>query len=651
MINLKKKLSKLFIVFTLFVLLAATNLFAFRNTLTRKLVNQKTATYNRSHTTSIAINNIHFTGIRTLKTGSVTLLSANNDTLINASGISLKISLAKTLMGKIGIRQLDINDLLVNIDKKLLTGRQANILPEDASAQSGTPNPVNLRKKSTAAIKQLFRTIPLKTGIKNAHFIFRTVSVPVMATVHRFELIRGRFRSNAIITGNGKAQEIRFEGELSKTNHRLDMNLYTKNDSSFIVSPLAGLAGCHFSYKHARLSIEEKPHAPDYSTIEATYSVIFPTILHQSISDELLTFPSFSAKLLFHLHEQYIEIDSISKINIGKLIAHPYVRYSKVPVHCLEASCFFPGFTPEMFFESLPKSLFMLAQNIEATGNLSYKAGVKIDFTLPDSLKIESKLTTDNFKISRFDEALLKMNTSFVHTVYEKGKTVRQIIVGEENPDFVHLHNIPALLQTAVLYAEDDAFFYSRGFSVNAMQRALAQNIKERRFARGGSTISMQLVKNVYLSRDKTIARKLEELIMVWLIESNRLVTKQRMFEVYLNIIEWGPGVYGASEAARFYFSKDVSKLNAAESIFLASVIPSPKKFYYRFDKEGKMAPFEREYFYSMSERLAKLGHLPTANADSLIALLQISGPAENYFRNSSAINYTTEYPKSLFEE
>src|SRR5664279_2476881 len=114
-------------------------------------------------------------------------------------------------------------------------------------------------------------------------------------------------------------------------------------------------------------------------------------------------------------------------------------------------------------------------------------------------------------------------------------------------------------------------------------------NIKERRFARGGSTITMQLVKNVFLNRNKTIARKLEEILLVWLIENQQLCSKERMFEVYLNIIELGPHIYGANEAAHFYFKKDASKLNLQESIFLASIIPKPKWFMYSFDKSGNL--------------------------------------------------------------
>jgi len=105
---------------------------------------------------------------------------------------------------------------------------------------------------------------------------------------------------------------------------------------------------------------------------------------------------------------------------------------------------------------------------------------------------------------------------------------------------------------------------------------------------RGASTISMQLVKNLFLERQKTIARKLEEMIITWLIEENRLVSKERMFEIYLNIIEWGPQVYGAQEEARFYFDKDVADLTLAEAIFMAGIIPQPKRFMVSFDAEQR---------------------------------------------------------------
>ena len=126
------------------------------------------------------------------------------------------------------------------------------------------------------------------------------------------------------------------------------------------------------------------------------------------------------------------------------------------------------------------------------------------------------------------------------------------------------------------------------------------------------------------------------------------------MFEVYLNIIEWGPDVYGVNEAARFYFKKDIQQLNATECIFLASVIPSPKKFYYRFDKEGNLAPFMQEYYRFIAEKMQWRGLIPTSNGDSLSALLKITGPAKSYITKGISVMDSAQYevePEDLFQE
>jgi membrane peptidoglycan carboxypeptidase len=128
------------------------------------------------------------------------------------------------------------------------------------------------------------------------------------------------------------------------------------------------------------------------------------------------------------------------------------------------------------------------------------------------------------------------------------------------------------------MHAEDAGFMHHLGFIPEAFRRSLAQNILERRFARGGSTLSMQLVKNVFLNHNKTISRKLEEIMIVWLIETCRLTSKRRMFEVYMNVIEWGPNVYGVTEASRYYFAKEPSELNLGECVFLSCIISAPKQ-------------------------------------------------------------------------
>ena len=161
-----------------------------------------------------------------------------------------------------------------------------------------------------------------------------------------------------------------------------------------------------------------------------------------------------------------------------------------------------------------------------------------------------------------------------------------------------------------------------------AFVKSAIQNIKERRFARGGSTISMQLVKNVFLTRKKTVARKAEETLIVWIIENTRLATKERMFEVYLNIIEWGPKIYGVTDAARFYFDKDPSELNLSESLYLASIVPKPKFYRYSFDSYGNLRGSTRYFYRLIAGIMAKRGMISQQAYDDLSLGVALNGPA-----------------------
>ena len=166
---------------------------------------------------------------------------------------------------------------------------------------------------------------------------------------------------------------------------------------------------------------------------------------------------------------------------------------------------------------------------------------------------------------------------------------------------------------------------------MDALREALIFDIKKRRFARGGSTISMQLVKNVFLTRHKNIARKLEEALLVWMIEENRVTSKSRMFEVYLNIAEWGPMVYGIGEAARFYFDKHPADLTLNEAIFLAGIIPSPKRFANAFDSAGKLKSNRGWYYRRIADRLFRTGYISQLEKDSLKPDVLLLGEAKRY--------------------
>ncbi len=130
-------------------------------------------------------------------------------------------------------------------------------------------------------------------------------------------------------------------------------------------------------------------------------------------------------------------------------------------------------------------------------------------------------------------------------------------------------------LKKAVLVSEDAAFFSHQGVDINELKAALKKDWETMSFARGGSTITMQLAKNLYLTPSKNPLRKLKEIIIAHQLEW--ALSKRRIFEIYLNVVEWGPNLYGIEAAARHYFTKSAAALNPLEAATLAALLPSPR--------------------------------------------------------------------------
>src|SRR5215468_6656360 len=142
---------------------------------------------------------------------------------------------------------------------------------------------------------------------------------------------------------------------------------------------------------------------------------------------------------------------------------------------------------------------------------------------------------------------------------------------------WVPYNNISPFLRNAVLIAEDSAFFQHSGYDIDEIKESMKRNWREKRFARGASTITQQLAKNIYLSTSRNPLRKFREFFIAQELERN--LSKQRIFEIYLNVIEWGDGLYGAEPAARRYFAKSASELLPEEAAVLAAMIPNPRRY------------------------------------------------------------------------
>jgi membrane peptidoglycan carboxypeptidase len=140
----------------------------------------------------------------------------------------------------------------------------------------------------------------------------------------------------------------------------------------------------------------------------------------------------------------------------------------------------------------------------------------------------------------------------------------------------------------------------------------------------------MQLIKNVFLTREKTASRKLEEILLVYILENNRIASKERMLEVYFNVIEWGPNVCGIGEAAEFYFQKIPADLTLKECLFLATIIPRPKKFMWQFDNQGNLKSYAEKNQKFLSNLMLRRGILTAEDTIGQSIPLQLTGNAHS---------------------
>jgi len=166
---------------------------------------------------------------------------------------------------------------------------------------------------------------------------------------------------------------------------------------------------------------------------------------------------------------------------------------------------------------------------------------------------------------------------SMMITVKDWNRRDHPFVVGPRNPYWTPYGAIPPALKKAVVASEDSNFYSHEGLDYEAMKEAIRADLQKGKFVRGGSTITQQLAKNLFLTREKTISRKIRELILARRLDD--ALSKARILELYLNVVELGPMVYGVGHAARYYFGKSASSLTVRECAFLAAMLPGPKVY------------------------------------------------------------------------
>lgn len=195
-----------------------------------------------------------------------------------------------------------------------------------------------------------------------------------------------------------------------------------------------------------------------------------------------------------------------------------------------------------------------------------------------------------------------QLKDQYPHIVREK--TIRYEIKPTVPEYWVKLGDISKFLKGAIIVSEDWAFYEHHGVDLTQLEKALNENDKK---LRGASTISQQMVKNVLLYPDRSLWRKFQELLLTFRVE--KVLTKDRILEIYLNSIEYGPDVYGIKQAAKYYFKKTPRQLSPREAAFIAMLLPNPKSYSASFRRK-KLSPFASKQVSEILKKMRMAGYI-----------------------------------------
>ncbi|MBI2392310.1 MAG: transglycosylase domain-containing protein [Deltaproteobacteria bacterium] len=233
---------------------------------------------------------------------------------------------------------------------------------------------------------------------------------------------------------------------------------------------------------------------------------------------------------------------------------------------------------------SMPKGLLPKLEGMEMQGTFGARGRVGFDARLPDKTEVDLFLD-QKCRITKVPPALSvdRFKEPFELRVYDPKGNPKTARFGPGTPEWVSSEKLSPYVVDALMVCEDGAFFAHNGFSAGAIRNAIIANIKAGKFALGASTITMQLTKNVFLDRRKQLSRKLQEAVLTaWLEQA---MSKSELLELYVNVIEYGPNLYGIGPASWHWFGRPASDLDPAEATFLISLLPSPVKRHFMWDK------------------------------------------------------------------
>lgn len=601
-------------IFFLLCFIAGIYAYSKREALLKKIMARAISKADSDYGLKVKIARTGFSGLSTVHMEGISVVPSLRDTLTVIDDITVGVKLWPLIFGDVKLSELRLNNGRLDVVFKDSLSNLDFILKRKKKDNTEPKSKVDLGDLAHHLLNQLLYKIPDDMEVKDF-----TLSLNDNDTANvRFftptaTIAGGELRSTILV--NDTAAKWHLNGHVKPGKKQLDISLFAEG-KPVELSYLNKKLHAKLSFDTVRTQMKNAAYSGDDFKISGSWSIRNLLINHPRIASNDILIPDAKIDAEVLVGPNYVALDSSSTVFLKQAYLHPYLKYTLSPHKIYEVKLRAPEQDAQQMLNSFPYGLFESLEGLKVSGKVRYDLAFYLDSSIPDSVKFYSGLTPFNFRLLKWGKTnLQKINKDFIYTPYENGKPMRDILIGPSNPNFTPLSQVSSNFKNAILTSEDPSFFTHKGFVQESIRKSFAVNFKEKRFVRGGSTISMQLVKNVFLSRQKTLARKAEEILIVWLIENNRLVSKNRMLEVYFNIIEMGMNVYGIGEATRHYFGKSPSELNIGEGIFLANIVPRPKIALYKFRGDGGLKDYMLPYFRYIGNIMARRGLTPPDSA------------------------------------
>ncbi len=433
----------------------------------------------------------------------------------------------------------------------------------------------------------------------------------------------------------------RLQGTIDKAAKSYAGEIVLTDSDSVAAIPIGeSIEKSNVQFRKAAFRMNVKEQKSKLVTLSLSGDIEKLQFFHRYIAEHPVCINNTGAALDIRITPNKLQVDSTSTLTLNQAEIHPFFSYEKnekrhIVLKVDERKC-----NAQKLFASLPEGLFVVLPQMEVRGNLDLKLLFDCDFAHLDQLKFDFDIRSadHSFEIVKGMELITQFNEPFVYKFFEAGNEalgiedteIDVLIDSVGNPLFCPFSQIPAALTNSILISEDPSFFHHRGFLKDAIRNAMVADLQAGRLVRGGSTISMQLVKNLFLNRKKVFTRKIEELLLVWMIEDRHLISKQRMFEIYVNIVEWAPEVIGLGAASQFYFAKTPAELTMGECLYLATLIRSPKHYRSTLDASGRPSGARQDEMRFAAKRMQEREWMSASEYENLNTGIQIVAPQES---------------------